>query len=146
MNKVLLLILDGWGEGKENFSNPIHLAKKATFDYLRDHFPFFLLQASGVSVGLPWNEVGNSEVGHLTLGAGKVYYQNYPRITLAIRNKSFFENPVLKDHQPSRHPGPARRKANKTTIVNPNAALRKKDLAGTGSVVNFKLLLNLVRL
>ncbi|MCS7183884.1 MAG: 2,3-bisphosphoglycerate-independent phosphoglycerate mutase [Patescibacteria group bacterium] len=96
MSKVILIILDGWGEGGENFSNPIHLAKKDFLLYLRNHFPFCLLQASGIAVGLPWQEEGNSEVGHLTLGTGKVYYQNYPKITLAIQNGSFFENQTLK--------------------------------------------------
>ncbi|HUZ92525.1 MAG TPA: 2,3-bisphosphoglycerate-independent phosphoglycerate mutase, partial [Candidatus Paceibacterota bacterium] len=55
------------------------------------------LQASGISVGLPWGEVGNSEVGHLTLGAGKVLYQYYPKITMAIRDETFFANKALKD-------------------------------------------------
>lgn len=96
MPKVILIILDGWGEGKENFSNPIHLAKKDFLNYLRKHYPFCLLQASGIAVGLPWQEEGNSEVGHLTIGTGRIYYQNYPKITLAIRNGTFFENQTLK--------------------------------------------------
>ncbi len=96
MTKVILIILDGWGIGKENFSNPIHLAKKDFIDFLKHHYPFCQLQASGIAVGLPWREEGNSEVGHLTLGTGKVYYQNYPKITLAIRNGSFFDNSILK--------------------------------------------------
>ncbi|GIW66308.1 MAG: 2,3-bisphosphoglycerate-independent phosphoglycerate mutase [Candidatus Parcubacteria bacterium] len=96
MTKVVLIILDGWGEGKENFSNPIHLAKKDFLIYLKNHYPFCLLQASGIAVGLPWQEEGNSEVGHLTIGTGRVYYKNYPKITLSIKNKTFFENQTLK--------------------------------------------------
>jgi len=96
MKKIVLIILDGWGEGKKNFSNPIHLAQKNFINYLKDHYPYFLLQASGIAVGLPWNEEGNSEVGHLTIGTGMVYYQNYPKITLAIQDGSFFENQTLK--------------------------------------------------
>jgi len=96
MRKVLLIILDGWGEGRNDYSNPIYLAKeKDFFEFIKDHFPFYLLQASGIAVGLPWKEEGNSEVGHLCMGIGKVYYQNYPRITLAIRDGSFFKNEVL---------------------------------------------------
>lgn len=96
MKKVLLIILDGWGEGKNNFSNPIYIVKKEFFDYIRAHFPFFLLQASGIAVGLPWHEEGNSEVGHLSLGTGKIFYQNYTKIMLAIQNGSFFENSAMK--------------------------------------------------
>ena len=96
MSKVLLIILDGWGEGRKDYSNPIYLAKEKDFwEFIREHFPFYLLQASGIAVGLPWKEEGNSEVGHLCMGIGKVYYQNYPRITLAIKDGSFFENEVL---------------------------------------------------
>jgi len=96
MSKVLLIILDGWGEGNKDYSNPIYLAKeKDFFEFARNHFPFYLLQASGIAVGLPWREEGNSEVGHLCMGIGKIYYQYYPRITLAIKDGSFFKNKVL---------------------------------------------------
>ncbi|GIW65926.1 MAG: 2,3-bisphosphoglycerate-independent phosphoglycerate mutase [Candidatus Parcubacteria bacterium] len=96
MRKIALIILDGWGVGKENFSNPIHIAKKDFLVYLQNHYPYSLLQASGIAVGLPWEEEGNSEVGHLTMGTGRVYYQSYPKITLSIKNESFFENKTLK--------------------------------------------------
>jgi 2,3-bisphosphoglycerate-independent phosphoglycerate mutase len=72
------------------------MVQPQTFKWLQDNYPVTSLQASGISVGLPWGEVGNSEVGHLTLGAGKVVYQYYPRITLAIRDKTFFSNEALK--------------------------------------------------
>lgn len=96
MKKVLLIILSGLGEGRNDVTNPIYLAKKPFFDYIRKHYPLFLLQASGILVGLPWNEPGNSESGHLTMGTGKIYYKHYPRISIAIKNGEFFENPVLK--------------------------------------------------
>jgi 2,3-bisphosphoglycerate-independent phosphoglycerate mutase len=93
---IVLVILDGWGIGREDETNPVHVVNPGSFKWLKENFPLTSLQASGISVGLPWGETGNSEVGHLTLGAGKVIYQYYPKITMAIRNKSFFENPVLK--------------------------------------------------
>lgn len=93
---VVLIVLDGWGIGEENESNPVHVAQPKSFKWLGENFPVTSLQASGISVGLPWGETGNSEVGHLTLGAGRVLYQYYPRITLAIRDESFFENPALR--------------------------------------------------
>jgi 2,3-bisphosphoglycerate-independent phosphoglycerate mutase len=93
----VLIILDGWGIGRNDESNPIYVAKPASFAWLHDNYPVTSIQASGIAVGLPWGEVGNSEVGHLTLGAGKVLYQYYPKIMLAIRDGSFFENKVLKD-------------------------------------------------
>ncbi len=94
---VVLVILDGWGLGAENESNPIHKTNPQTFAWLAENFPMTSLQASGISVGLPWGEVGNSEVGHLTLGAGKVIYQNFPKITMAIRDETFFTNKAFKD-------------------------------------------------
>jgi 2,3-bisphosphoglycerate-independent phosphoglycerate mutase len=94
---VVLVILDGWGIGKADESNPIHVVNPQNINYLKSNFPSGALQASGVSAGLPWGEEGNSEVGHLNLGAGRIVYQNYPRISLSIRDKSFFENPTLKN-------------------------------------------------
>lgn len=92
---IVLIVLDGWGIGHEDDSNPIHEARPEHFAWIASTYPTTSLQASGISVGLPWGEVGNSEVGHLTLGAGKVLYQHYPRIMLAIQNKNFFRNPAL---------------------------------------------------
>lgn len=93
---AVLVILDGWGIGRKDESNPIHVAKPQTFEWLEKNYPVTSLQASGIAIGLPWSEVGNSEVGHLTLGAGKVLYQYFPKITIAIQDGSFFQNPVLK--------------------------------------------------
>jgi len=92
---IILVILDGWGIGEKNASNPLWQAKLPTFDYIKRNWPATTLQAAGIAVGLPWGEEGNSEVGHLTLGSGKVIYQHLPRITMAIREKTFFQNPVL---------------------------------------------------
>lgn len=92
---VVLAVLDGYGIGAKDDTNPIYLAEPQTINYIRKNYLSGALQASGIAVGLPWGEEGNSEVGHLTLGAGKVIYQHLPRISLAIKNKSFFTNEVL---------------------------------------------------
>ncbi|MCR4261006.1 MAG: 2,3-bisphosphoglycerate-independent phosphoglycerate mutase [Candidatus Colwellbacteria bacterium] len=92
---VVLLVLSGWGIGKKDSSNPIYKAEPKNLNYIRLNYPAGTLQASGIAVGLPWNEEGNPEVGYLTMGAGKVLYQNYPRISLAIQDESFFKNEEL---------------------------------------------------
>jgi len=89
---VFLIILDGWGENPSFEGNAISQANTPNIDRFTRFYPEVLLQASGISVGLPWGEMGNSEVGHLTIGAGRVIYQNLPRITLAIQDGSFFRN------------------------------------------------------
>src|ERR1700684_394759 len=94
---AILIVLDGWGIGKQNDTNPVFVAKTPTLDWVAQNYPVTSIQASGIAVGLPWGEVGNSEVGHLTLGAGKVLYQYFPKITMAIRDGSFFENKALND-------------------------------------------------
>ncbi len=94
---MLLVILDGWGIGESSEANPVHAINPETFKWMEENFPVTSLQASGISVGLPWGEVGNSEVGHLTIGAGKIIYQYYPKILLSIRDGSFFENKTLKE-------------------------------------------------
>lgn len=90
--KVLLIILDGWGSSFQERGNAIAKAQLPTFDYIQAHYPSCLLKSSGISVGLPWVEPGNSEVGHLTLGSGRVTLQAMPRIIEALRNGSFFTN------------------------------------------------------
>lgn len=92
---LVLAILDGWGVGPTDATNPIYQVNPATISYLKQKYLAGALQASGIAVGLPWNEVGNSEVGHLTIGAGKVIYQHYPRITIAIQKGAFFQNQVF---------------------------------------------------
>jgi 2,3-bisphosphoglycerate-independent phosphoglycerate mutase len=92
MTKVILLVLDGWGIGEKREGNPISQTPTPTFDWIKKNFPSLALQASGVAVGLPWGEAGNSEVGHLTMGAGRVLWQHLPRIDMAIQDGSFFKN------------------------------------------------------
>lgn len=94
--RVVLIILDGWGIGHDDDSNPIYVVKPKNINYLKANFPAGALQASGINVGLPWNEEGNSEVGHLNIGAGKIIYQHYPAITLAVRQGDFFKNEAIK--------------------------------------------------
>jgi len=95
MKKVILVILDGWGISEETVGNAVASASTPNMDILKKFYFYTNLQASGMSVGLPWGSVGNSEVGHLILGAGKVLYQNLPRVSLAIREKTFFRNETL---------------------------------------------------
>ncbi len=92
---VVLAILDGWGIGKNDNSNPIYEVNPQNINYIKHNYPSGSLQASGIAVGLPWGEEGNSEVGHLTLGAGKILYQHFPRISLALKNGDFFKNEAL---------------------------------------------------
>lgn len=92
-----LVILDGWGIGRHDESNPIFGAHPENIRFIEEHFPVGGLQSSGISIGMPWDEEGNSEIGHLTIGAGKVFYQHYPRISLAIEDGSFFQNAALKN-------------------------------------------------
>lgn len=90
-----MVVLDGWGIGSENTSNPIHAAEPKNIINIKRTYPYGVLQASGIAVGLPWGENGDSEVGHMTLGAGKVLYQHYPRISLQIKDGSFVKNEAL---------------------------------------------------
>ncbi len=89
---VLLLVLDGWGYSAVFEGNAIAKAHTPSFDRLWHDYPHTLLQAAGEAVGLPWGEMGNSEVGHLNMGAGRVVAQNLPRISAAIADGSFMDN------------------------------------------------------
>ncbi len=91
----VLAILDGWGSSDESFGNAIAAAATPTVDRLLRDWPSTTVAASGEAVGLPEGQQGNSEVGHLTIGAGRVIHQPLTRINRAIRDGSFFENPVL---------------------------------------------------
>jgi 2,3-bisphosphoglycerate-independent phosphoglycerate mutase len=92
---VVLVVLDGWGYRPEREGNAIALATTPTWGALIDRHPRTLLQASGLPVGLPDGQMGNSEVGHLNLGAGRVVMQDLVRIGQSIRDRSFFANPVF---------------------------------------------------
>ena len=92
---VVLVVMDGWGMAPEGPGNAVALADTPNFDRLWARYPHGTLDASGEAVGLPPGQMGNSEVGHLTIGAGRVVYQDLTRITRAIEDGSFFTNRVL---------------------------------------------------
>jgi 2,3-bisphosphoglycerate-independent phosphoglycerate mutase len=93
----LLLILDGFGYREEAEHNAVAQAHKPNWDRLWRDYPHTLIKTSGLAVGLPEGQMGNSEVGHLNIGAGRVVYQDLTRIDLAIQDGSFFTNPALVD-------------------------------------------------
>lgn len=92
---VVLLILDGWGHSEETEANAIAAARTPQWDRLWHEYPHTLLRTSGAAVGLPGGQMGNSEVGHLNLGAGRVVYQEFTRVGRSIRTGSFFTNRTL---------------------------------------------------
>ncbi|MEY4991988.1 MAG: hypothetical protein RI948_864, partial [Bacteroidota bacterium] len=94
-NKVGLIILDGWGLGDQSNSDAIFNANTPFFDSLMAKYPNATLQTSGEAVGLPEGQMGNSEVGHLNIGAGRVVYQELTRINKSIRDGELQHNPVL---------------------------------------------------
>jgi len=94
---MVLLILDGWGYRTDPESNAIAAARTPHWDRLWGECPHTLIQASEASVGLPAQQMGNSEVGHLNLGAGRIVYQEFSRINRAIESGQFFANPTLTD-------------------------------------------------
>ena len=94
---VVLMVLDGWGHAQPGPGNAVELAHTPAFDELLARWPHGVLEASGLAVGLPAGQMGNSEVGHLNIGAGRVVYQELTRITHAIEVGEFLENEVLKD-------------------------------------------------
>jgi len=95
--KAMLIVLDGWGISTESNGNAIVNASTPNMEEFLRYYPNTILQASGIAAGLPWGKMGNSEVGHLILGAGKTLYQNLPRVSLSIQEKTFFSNDVLLD-------------------------------------------------
>jgi 2,3-bisphosphoglycerate-independent phosphoglycerate mutase len=97
MKKAGLIILDGWGLGKKDHSDAIYNANTPNFDALWANYPHATLKTSGLDVGLPDGQMGNSEVGHLNIGAGRIVYQELTRINKSIADGDFFENKVLID-------------------------------------------------
>jgi 2,3-bisphosphoglycerate-independent phosphoglycerate mutase len=93
---VVLVILDGWGIAPPGPGNAVALADTPVFDRLWVEYPHSTLEASGEAVGLPPGQMGNSEVGHLTIGSGRVLFQDLMRVNKAIEDGSFFENPALR--------------------------------------------------
>jgi phosphoglycerate mutase (EC 5.4.2.1) len=105
-----LIIMDGWGQSSSTVGNAVELAQTPVYDNLLKKYPHTLIAASGLDVGLPEGQMGNSEVGHLNIGAGRVIYQELTRITKSIKDGDFFENPELigamkhaKDHGTKLH-------------------------------------------
>jgi 2,3-bisphosphoglycerate-independent phosphoglycerate mutase len=94
---LVLTILDGWGYSPKTENNAIALARKPTYDKLLAEYPNTLIYTSGRHVGLPEGQMGNSEVGHLNIGAGRVVYMDIVRIDMMIENGEFFKHPVLLD-------------------------------------------------
>lgn len=94
---VMLMILDGWGIAPASDVNAAYLAQTPNLDRYFAEFPHTTLEASGLDVGLPEGQIGNSEVGHLNIGAGRIIYQSLTRITKAIKDGDFFTNKVLCD-------------------------------------------------
>jgi len=92
---LVLIILDGWGYSPKSEANAIALARKPVYDRLLREYPNTLIQTSGHAVGLPDGQMGNSEVGHLNIGAGRVVHMDSTRIELMIQNGEFFRDPVL---------------------------------------------------
>jgi 2,3-bisphosphoglycerate-independent phosphoglycerate mutase len=92
---LVLIIMDGWGCAPDGPSNAVSLANTPVMDSLLAQYPHTVLEASGTRVGLPAGQMGNSEVGHLNIGAGRVVYQDLVRISLAIQDGSFFQNPAF---------------------------------------------------
>ncbi len=96
-NKVLLVITDGIGYNKNCENNAFCLAKKSAYDYLFKNVPYSLVKTSGLSVGLPEGQMGNSEVGHMTIGSGRVLYQNLVKISKAVNDGSLEKNEALNE-------------------------------------------------
>src|SRR6187399_2666209 len=93
--KIVLMILDGWAEGPQTRANAIANANTPFFDSLYQKYPHSRLRTSGENVGLPEGQMGNSEVGHLNIGAGRVVYQELALINKAVREKTLDKNPAL---------------------------------------------------
>ena len=94
--KALLMILDGWGIGDKSKGDVINQTPTPYMDYLNANYPHSELQASGENVGLPDGQMGNSEVGHLNIGAGRIVYQDLVKINRACADDSILENPEIK--------------------------------------------------
>jgi 2,3-bisphosphoglycerate-independent phosphoglycerate mutase len=97
VKRTVLVVLDGFGERAEKDGNAIRLAKTPAFDALYKEFPHTLINTSGLAVGLPEGQMGNSEVGHMNMGSGRIVYQELTRINKSISDGDFFENRALVD-------------------------------------------------
>ena len=97
VKRTVLVVLDGFGERPETDGNAIRLARTPAFDALYREFPHTLINTSGLAVGLPEGQMGNSEVGHMNMGSGRIVYQELTRINKSIKDGDFFENRALVD-------------------------------------------------
>ena len=95
--KVILMILDGWGTSPDPKVSAIDHANTPFIDSLYKNYPFASLRTDGLNVGLPEGQMGNSEVGHMNLGAGRIVYQDLVKINLAVKNKTLGKESVLVD-------------------------------------------------
>jgi len=95
MKPIVLAIIDGWGINSSIKNNAIAQAQISNLKRVEKNYPACSLQSSGIAVGLPWNEAGNSEIGHLVIGSGQIVYQYLPRISIDIKNGKFFHNLAL---------------------------------------------------
>ena len=94
-HKACLIILDGWGNGNSDAGNAVYMANTPFADFLNNTYPHAILRTDGEFVGLPEGQMGNSEVGHMNIGAGRVVYQDLVKINIAIREGQFFEQVAL---------------------------------------------------
>ena len=94
---TVLVVFDGFGINTLPGESPLQVAKKPNLDEIEKNYLMTTLQASGLAVGLPWGEEGNSEVGHLTMGAGRILYHHLPRVIVSIQDGTFYENQVFRD-------------------------------------------------
>jgi len=94
---IVLIVIDSFGYSKQKIGNAAAMAKTPNLDFFKENFPHTLLQASGTAVGLEWGESGNSEVGHLALGAGRIFRHYLPIINSSIADGSFFSKQALLD-------------------------------------------------
>ncbi|HAX17882.1 MAG TPA: 2,3-bisphosphoglycerate-independent phosphoglycerate mutase, partial [Actinobacteria bacterium] len=94
---ICLIIMDGWGISEKQKGNAIYQALTSNIDYYTRYYPYTKLNAAGEKVGLPEGQMGNSEVGHTNIGAGRIVVQDYTKITNAIKDGSFYNNTVFKN-------------------------------------------------
>ena len=94
---TMLVVMDGFGHNPNHDGNAIYGAKKPNLDYLFSHYPYTLIKTSGEAVGLPEGQMGNSEVGHLNIGAGRIVYQSLTRVNIAVRNNSLIKMPAIQE-------------------------------------------------
>jgi 2,3-bisphosphoglycerate-independent phosphoglycerate mutase len=123
MKPIVLTILDGWGHGAPSTTNAIRNAQTPNIKNLEEKYPWCLLQPSGITVGLPWKEAGNSEVGHVIIGSGRIIYQYLSIISSEITNGKFSQNPAFLKAI--------------THVKNNNSALHLMGLISSGNVHSY---------